>query len=192
MVKDSVAAITNFVTLYFVAFALNLSLNVMVTGNIVLNIVSYMAILPSLVLILSGPLRGAVRGSLVPSAGALTAKLIGVFPMFLMVFTTLVCPFCSTCDRAGGRVCCSLSRDLPRSVTGMVTGAGLGSGFNINAARVILISSSLSTGSTEGVAGRLRGISNMGCILNLRDIMNSLIPRRILPSSVADILGGSG
>lgn len=62
--KDSIAAMTKFMTLYIVAFTLNQSLNVIVTGNMLVNMVYYMAILPSLILMFSGLVRGAGRGLL--------------------------------------------------------------------------------------------------------------------------------
>lgn len=160
MVKDSIAAVTKFVTLYFVSFALKLSVNIIVIGNIVLNMLTYMAVLPSVVLYYSGVVRGAGRGPFLPSVKGVSSGIAGECLVCITLFMILLFP--TVCKGGRANICCGLSRALPGSLPDVVTGRGLGRSCSVGAARVVLMSDSASSTSMNGVLGRVSGISKVG------------------------------
>ncbi len=188
VIGSSVTTVAGFAALCFMSFTLGRDLGLVMAKGVVLGVIGCVTILPALILVLDKPLQATRHRSLIPDMKKFSAKLVRVFPVFLVIFAILIPPAYYGYSETNDEVYYDMGQCLPDDMEYVIANSKLSEDFDIASTHMVLVSADLPSRDVRSMMDEMEQVDGVKYVLGLESVIGSRVPEEVLPDSIRSIL----
>jgi hypothetical protein len=188
VVGSSITTIAGFLALCFMSFTLGRDLGIVMAKGVLLDVLSCVTVLPSLILLLDKPLQKTRHRSILPKMDGLAKGVTKVFPVFLALFVVLAPVFYFAYDKTNDEVYYDMGQCLPEDMEYVIANSKLSEEFDIASTHMLLVDASLPSKQVRSMISDMEQVDGVKYVLGLESVVGAGVPEEILPDSVRSIL----
>ncbi len=188
VIGSSMTTIAGFIALCFMSFTLGKDLGIVMAKGVLLGVLGCVTTLPSIIILMDGPLQKTKHKPLIPSMDKLAHKVTKVFPVFLVIFAVLIVPAYYGYSKTNKEVYYDMGESLPEDMKYVIANSKLSEDFNIASTHMLLVDSNLPDKSVKAMIKNMEGVEGVKYVLGLKSVLGSRVPEEILPESLTSAL----
>lgn len=188
VIGSSMTTVAGFIALCFMSFTLGKDLGIVMAKGVLLGVLGCVTILPSIIILMDGPLQKTKHKPLIPSMDKLAHKVTKVFPVFLVIFAVLIAPAYYGYSKTNKEVYYDMGESLPEDMKYVIANSKLSEDFNIASTHMLLVDSNLPDKSVKAMIKNMEGVEGVKYVLGLKSVLGSRVPEEILPESLTSAL----
>ena len=188
VIGSSITTVAGFIALMFMSFGLGLDLGTVMAKGVILGVIGCVTVLPAIILTFDKALEKAHHRPLLPNMNKLSARLLKIFPAFLIAFAAITVPAYVFQKQAQEDVYYDMGKSLPEDMSYVIAGNKLEEEYHMNSTHMVLIESKTSEDDVRKMGNELQGVQGVKFVLSLESLVGERIPIEALPSSVTEIL----
>ncbi|WP_281532190.1 MMPL family transporter [Anaerocolumna aminovalerica] len=188
VIGSSMTTVAGFIALCFMSFTLGKDLGIVMAKGVLLGVLGCVTILPSIIILMDGPLQKTKHKPLIPSMDKLAHKVTKVFPVFLIIFAVLIAPAYYGYSKTNKEVYYDMGESLPEDMKYVIANSKLSEDFNIASTHMLLVDSNLPDKSVKAMIKNMEGVEGVKYVLGLKSVLGSRVPEEILPESLTSAL----
>ncbi len=188
VIGSSVTTVAGFVALCFMTFTLGKDLGLVMAKGVILGVIGCVTVLPSLILIFDRPLQKTKHRSIIPDMKGFAAKVVKIFPVFLVVFALLIPPTYYGYSKTNDEVYYDMGQCLPQDIEYVIANSKLSEEFDIASTHMVLVSADTPTSSVRKMIKEMERVDGVKYVLGLESVIGSKVPEEILPESITSLL----
>ena len=185
---SSITTIAGFIALCFMSFTIGRDLGIVMAKGVLLGVIGCVTILPSMILLLDKPLQKTRHKSLIPDMKKFAGGVCKIFPVFLVLFVLLAVPAYFGYAGTNQEVYYDMGDCLPKDMECVIASTKLSEDFDIASTHMLLVDTSLSSKEVNDMVDEMEDVDGVRYILSLESAIGSVVPREILPDSIASIV----
>ncbi len=188
VVGSSITTIAGFIALCFMSFTMGRDLGIVMAKGVLLGVVGCVTVLPALILVFDKPLQKTKHKALIPDLNGLSAKLLKIFPVFLIIFVLLVLPAYYGYSKTNDEVYYNIGECLPDDMDYVIANNKLSESFDIASTHMLLVDAGLAAKDVRTMSEEMERVDGVKYVLGLESLVGSRIPEEVLPESVTGLL----
>ena len=188
VIGSSITTVAGFAALCFMTFTLGRDLGFVMAKGVILGVIGCVTVLPALILIFDRPLQKTKHRSIIPDMKNFAAKVVKIFPVFLVVFALLIPPAYDGYSKTNDEVYYDMGQCLPQDIEYVIANAKLSEDFDIASTHMVLVSADTPTSSVRKMIKEMEQVDGVKYVLGLESVVGSKVPEEILPESITSLL----
>ena len=188
VIGSSVTTVAGFAALCFMTFTLGRDLGLVMAKGVILGVIGCVTVLPALILIFDKPLQKTKHRSIIPDMKGFAAKIVKVFPVFLIIFALLIPPAYYGYSKTNDEVYYDMGQCLPQDIEYVIANSKLSEEFDIASTHMVLVSADTPTSSVRKMIKEMEQVNGVKYVLGLESVIGSKVPEEILPESITGLL----
>lgn len=188
VIGSSITTVAGFAALCFMTFTLGRDLGFVMAKGVILGVIGCVTVLPALILIFDRPLQKTKHRSIIPDMKNFAAKVVKIFPAFLVVFALLIPPAYYGYSKTNDEVYYDMGQCLPQDIEYVIANSKLSEDFDIASTHMVLVSAYTPTSSVRKMIKEMEQVDGVKYVLGLESVVGSKVPEEILPESITSLL----
>ena len=188
VIGSSITTVAGFAALCFMTFTLGRDLGFVMAKGVILGVIGCVTVLPALILIFDRPLQKTKHRSIIPDMKNFAAKVVKIFPVFLVVFALLIPPAYYGYSKTNDEVYYDMGQCLPQDIEYVISNSKLSEDFDIASTHMVLVSADTPTSSVRKMIKEMEQVDGVKYVLGLESVVGSKVPEEILPESITSLL----
>ncbi len=188
VVGSSVTTIAGFIALCFMSFTLGRDLGLVMAKGVLLGVIGCVTVLPALILVLDRPLQKLSHRPLILRTGKLAARLVRIFPVFLILFALIVVPAFYGYTKANDEVYYDLGRCLPEDINYAVSRSKLSEEFDVASTHMVLVDADLPAKQVRAMLDEMERVDGVKYAVGLESLIGDRIPAEFIPERLTGAL----
>ena len=188
VVGSSVTTIAGFIALCFMSFTLGRDLGLVMAKGVLLGVIGCVTVLPALILVLDRPLQKLSHRPLILRTGKLAARLVRIFPVFLILFALIVVPALYGYVKANDEVYYDLGRCLPEDINYAVSRSKLSEEFDVASTHMVLVDADLPARQVRAMLSEMEQVDGVKYAVGLESLIGDRIPAEFIPERLTSAL----
>ena len=188
VIGSSITTVAGFAALCFMTFTLGRDLGFVMAKGVILGVIGCVTVLPALILIFDRPLQKTKHRSIIPDMKNFAAKVVKIFPAFLVVFALLIPPAYYGYSKTNDEVYYDMGQCLPQDIEYVIANSKLSEDFDIASTHMVLVSADTPTSSVRKMIKEMEQVDGVKYVLGLESVVGSKVPEEILPESITSLL----
>ena len=188
VVGSSVTTIAGFIALCFMSFTLGRDLGLVMAKGVLLGVIGCVTVLPALILVLDRPLQKLSHRPLILRTGKLAARLVRIFPVFLILFALIVVPAFYGYVKANDEVYYDLGRCLPEDINYAVSRSKLSEEFDVASTHMVLVDADLPARQVRAMLSEMEQVDGVKYAVGLESLIGDRIPAEFIPERLTSAL----
>ena len=188
VVGSSVTTIAGFIALCFMSFTLGRDLGLVMAKGVLLGVIGCVTVLPALILVLDRPLQKLSHRPLILRTGKLAARLVRIFPVFLILFALIVVPAFYGYTKANDEVYYDLGRCLPEDINYAVSRSKLSEEFDVASTHMVLVDADLPARQVRAMLSEMEQVDGVKFAVGLESLIGDRIPAEFIPERLTGAL----
>lgn len=188
VIGSSITTVAGFAALCFMTFTLGRDLGFVMAKGVILGVIGCVTVLPALILIFDRPLQKTKHRSIIPNMKNFAAKVVKIFPVFLVVFALLIPPAYYGYSKTNDEVYYDMGQCLPQDIEYVIANSKLSEDFDIASTHMVLVSADTPTSSVRKMIKEMEQVDGVKYVLGLESVVGSKVPEEILPESITSLL----
>ena len=188
VIGSSITTVAGFAALCFMTFTLGRDLGFVMAKGVILGVIGCVTVLPALILIFDRPLQKTKHLSIIPDMKIFAAKVVKIFPVFLVVFALLIPPAYYGYSKTNDEVYYDMGQCLPQDIEYVIANSKLSEDFDIASTHMVLVSADTPTSSVRKMIKEMEQVDGVKYVLGLESVVGSKVPEEILPESITSLL----
>ena len=188
VVGSSVTTIAGFIALCFMSFTLGRDLGLVMAKGVLLGVIGCVTVLPALILVLDRPLQKLSHRPLILRTGKLAARLVRIFPVFLILFALIVVPAFYGYTKANDEVYYDLGRCLPEDINYAVSRSKLSEEFDVASTHMVLVDADLPARQVRAMLREMEQVDGVKYAVGLESLIGDRIPAEFIPERLTSAL----
>jgi predicted RND superfamily exporter protein len=188
VVGSSVTTIAGFIALCFMSFTLGRDLGLVMAKGVLLGVIGCVTVLPALILVLDRPLQKLSHRPLILRTGKLAARLVRIFPVFLILFALIVVPAFYGYVKANDEVYYDLGRCLPEDINYAVSRSKLSEEFDVASTHMVLVDADLPAKQVRAMLDEMERVDGVKYAVGLESLIGDRIPAEFIPERLTGAL----
>lgn len=188
VVGSSVTTIAGFIALCFMSFTLGRDLGLVMAKGVLLGVIGCVTVLPALILVLDRPLQKLSHRPLILRTGKLAARLVRIFPVFLILFALIVVPAFYGYTKANDEVYYDLGRCLPEDINYAVSRSKLSEEFDVASTHMVLVDADLPAKQVRAMLSEMEQVDGVKYAVGLESLIGDRIPAEFIPERLTSAL----
>ena len=188
VIGSSITTVAGFAALCFMTFTLGRDLGFVMAKGVILGVIGCVTVLPALILIFDRPLQKTKHRSIIPDMKNFAAKVVKIFPVFLVVFALLSPPAYYGYSKTNDEVYYDMGQCLPQDIEYVIANSKLSEDFDIASTHMVLVSADTPTSSVRKMIKEMEQVDGVKYVLGLESVVGSKVPEEILPESITSLL----
>ncbi|MBQ6281244.1 MAG: MMPL family transporter [Oscillospiraceae bacterium] len=188
VVGSSVTTIAGFIALCFMSFTLGRDLGLVMAKGVLLGVIGCVTVLPALILVLDRPLQKLSHRPLILRTGKLAARLVRIFPVFLILFALIVAPALYGYVKANDEVYYDLGRCLPEDINYAVSRSKLSEEFDVASTHMVLVDADLPAKQVRAMLSEMEQVDGVKYAVGLESLIGDRIPAEFIPERLTGAL----
>lgn len=188
VIGSSITTVAGFAALCFMTFTLGRDLGFVMAKGVILGVIGCVTVLPALILIFDRPLQKTKHRSIIPDMKNFAAKVVKIFPVFLVVFALLIPPAYYGYSKTNDEVYYDMGQCLPQDIEYVIANSKLSEDFDIASTHMVLVSADTTTSSVRKMIKEMEQVDGVKYVLGLESVVGSKVPEEILPESITSLL----
>ena len=188
VIGSAATTIAGFIALCFMSFTMGRDLGIVMAKGVLLGVLGCVTVLPSMILLLDGPLQKTRHKSLIPDSTRFAKWVTRAFPVFLAVFVLLVVPAYMGYSRTNDEVYYDMGQCLPQDIEYVIANSKLSEEFDIASTHMVLVDAHLPSRDVRGMIRAMNQVDGVKYVLSLESVVGSRVPEEMLPESVTSLL----
>ena len=188
VIGSSITTVAGFAALCFMTFTLGRDLGFVMAKGVILGVIGCVTVLPALILIFDRPLQKTKHRSIIPDMKNFAAKVVKIFPVFLVVFALLIPPAYYGYSKTNDEVYYDMGQCLPQDIEYVIANSKLSEDFDIASTHMVLVSADTPTSSVRKMIKEMEQVDGVKYVLGLESVVGSKVPEEILPESITSLL----
>ena len=188
VIGSSITTVAGFAALCFMTFTLGRDLGFVMAKGVILGVIGCVTVLPALILIFDRPLQKTKHRSIIPNMKNFAAKVVKIFPVFLVVFALLIPPAYYGYSKTNDEVYYDMGQCLPQDIEYVIANSKLSEDFDIASTHMVLVSADTPTSSVRKMIKEMEQVDGVTYVLGLESVVGSKVPEEILPESITSLL----
>lgn len=188
VIGSSITTVAGFAALCFMTFTLGRDLGFVMAKGVILGVIGCVTVLPALILIFDRPLQKTKHRSIIPDMKNFAAKVVKIFPVFLVVFALLIPPAYYGYSKTNDEVYYDMGQCLPQDIEYVIANSKLSEDFDIASTHMVLVSADTPTSSVRKMIKEMEQVDGVKYVLGLESVVGSKVPEEILPESITSPL----
>ena len=188
VIGSSITTVAGFAALCFMTFTLGRDLGFGMAKGVILGVIGCVTVLPALILIFDRPLQKTKHRSIIPDMKNFAAKVVKIFPVFLVVFALLIPPAYYGYSKTNDEVYYDMGQCLPQDIEYVIANSKLSEDFDIASTHMVLVSADTPTSSVRKMIKEMEQVDGVKYVLGLESVVGSKVPEEILPESITSLL----
>ncbi len=188
VVGSSVTTIAGFIALCFMSFTLGRDLGLVMAKGVLLGVIGCVTVLPALILVLDRPLQKLSHRPLILRTGKLAARLVRIFPVFLILFALIVVPAFYGYTKANDEVYYDLGRCLPEDINYAVSRSKLSEEFDVASTHMVLVDADLPARQVRAMLSEMEQVDGVKYAVGLESLIGDRIPAEFIPERLTSAL----
>ena len=188
VIGSAATTIAGFIALCFMSFTMGRDLGIVMAKGVLLGVLGCVTVLPSMILLLDGPLQKTRHKSLIPDSTRFAKWITRAFPVFLAVFVLLAVPAYMGYSRTNDEVYYDMGQCLPQDIEYVIANSKLSEEFDIASTHMVLVDAHLPSRDVRGMIREMNQVDGVKYVLSLESVVGSRVPEEMLPESVTSLL----
>ncbi len=188
VIGSAATTIAGFIALCFMSFTMGRDLGIVMAKGVLLGVLGCVTVLPSMILLLDGPLQKTRHKSLIPDSTRFAKWVTRAFPVFLAVFVLLAVPAYMGYSRTNDEVYYDMGQCLPQDIEYVIANSKLSEEFDIASTHMVLVDAHLPSRDVRGMLRAMNQVDGVKYVLSLESVVGSRVPEEMLPESVTSLL----
>ena len=188
VIGSSVTTVAGFAALCFMTFTLGRDLGLVMAKGVILGVIGCVTVLPALILLFDKPLQKTKHRSIIPDMKVFAAKVIKIFPVFLVIFVLLIPPAYYGYSKTNDEVYYDMGQCLPQDIEYVIANSKLSEDFDIASTHMVLVSADTPTSSVRKMIKEMERVDGVKYVLGLESVIGSKVPEEILPENLTSLL----
>ena len=188
VIGSSITTVAGFAALCFMTFTLGRDLGFVMAKGVILGVIGCVTVLPALILIFDRPLQKTKHRSIIPDMKNFAAKVVKIFPVFLVVFALLIPPAYYGYSKTNDEVYYDMGQCLPQDIEYVIANSKLSEDFDSASTHMVLVSADTPTSSVRKMIKEMEQVDGVKYVLGLESVVGSKVPEEILPESITSLL----
>ncbi len=188
VIGSSVTTIAGFAALCFMAFTLGRDLGIVMAKGVLLGVIGCVTFLPSLILVLDKPLRKTHHKPLIPDIKKFSAKIVKIFPVFLIVFVIITIPAYYGYSEANDEVYYDIGQCLPQDINFVIANSKLRDEFDIATTHMVLADADLPTETVAQMVSEMEKVEGIKHLISLESVLGTKVPTEAVPDALKGML----
>ncbi len=188
VVGSSVTTIAGFIALCFMSFTLGRDLGLVMAKGVLLGVIGCVTVLPALILVLDRPLQKLSHRPLILRTGKLAARLVRIFPVFLILFALIVVPAFYGYTKANDEVYYDLGKCLPEDINYAVSRSKLSEEFDVASTHMVLVDADLPAKQVRAMLSEMEQVDGVKYAVGLESLIGDRIPAEFIPERLTGAL----
>lgn len=188
VIGSSITTVAGFAALCFMTFTLGRDLGFVMAKGVILGVIGCVTVLPALILIFDRPLQKTKHRSIIPDMKNFAAKVVKIFPAFLVMFALLIPPAYYGYSKTNDEVYYDMGQCLPQDIEYVIANSKLSEDFDIASTHMVLVSADTPTSSVRKMIKEMEQVDGVKYVLGLESVVGSKVPEEILPESITSLL----
>ena len=188
VIGSSITTVAGFAALCFMTFTLGRDLGCVMAKGVILGVIGCVTVLPALILIFDRPLQKTKHRSIIPDMKNFAAKVVKIFPVFLVVFALLIPPAYYGYSKTNDEVYYDMGQCLPQDIEYVIANSKLSEDFDSASTHMVLVSADTPTSSVRKMIKEMEQVDGVKYVLGLESVVGSKVPEEILPESITSLL----
>lgn len=188
VIGSSITTVAGFAALCFMTFTLGRDLGFVMAKGVILGVIGCVTVLPALILIFDRPLQKTKHRSIIPDMKNFAAKVVKIFPAFLVVFALLIPPAYYGYSKTNDEVYYDMGQCLPQDIEYVIANSKLSEDFDIASTHMVLVNADTPTSSVRKMIKEMEQVDGVKYVLGLESVVGSKVPEEILPESITSLL----
>ena len=188
VIGSAATTIAGFIALCFMSFTMGRDLGIVMAKGVLLGVLGCVTVLPSMILLLDGPLQKTRHKSLIPDSTRFAKWVTRAFPVFLAVFVLLAVPAYMGYSRTNDEVYYDMGQCLPQDIEYVIANSKLSEEFDIASTHMVLVDAHLPSRDVRGMIRAMNQVDGVKYVLSLESVAGSRVPEEMLPESVTSLL----
>ena len=188
VVGSSVTTIAGFIALCFMSFTLGRDLGLVMAKGVLLGVIGCVTVLPALILVLDRPLQKLSHRPLILRTGKLAARLVRIFPVFLILFALIVVPAFYGYTKANDEVYYDLGKCLPEDINYAVSRSKLSEEFDVASTHMVLVDADLPAKQVRAMLDEMEQVDGVKYAVGLESLIGDRIPAEFIPERLTSAL----
>ncbi len=188
VVGSSVTTIAGFIALCFMSFTLGRDLGLVMAKGVLLGVIGCVTVLPALILVLDRPLQKLSHRPLILRTGKLAARLVRIFPVFLILFALIVVPAFYGYTKANDEVYYDLGKCLPEDINYAVSRSKLSEEFDVASTHMVLVDADLPAKQVRAMLDEMEQVDGVKYAVGLESLIGDRIPAEFIPERLTSTL----
>ncbi|MDY3816228.1 MAG: MMPL family transporter [Candidatus Limiplasma sp.] len=188
VIGSAATTIAGFIALCFMSFTMGRDLGIVMAKGVLLGVLGCVTVLPSMILLLDGPLQKTRHKSLIPDSTRFAKWVTRAFPVFLAVFVLLAVPAYMGYSRTNDEVYYDMGQCLPQDIEYVIANSKLSEEFDIASTHMVLVDAHLPSRDVRGMIRAMNQVDGVKYVLSLESVVDSRVPEEMLPESVTSLL----
>ena len=188
VIGSSITTVAGFAALCFMTFTLGRDLGFVMAKGVILGVIGCVTVIPALILIFDRPLQKTKHRSIIPDMKNFAAKVVKIFPVFLVVFALLIPPAYYGYSKTNDEVYYDMGQCLPQDIEYVIANSKLSEDFDIASTHMVLVSADTPTSSVRKMIKEMEQVDGVKYVLGLESVVGSKVPEEILPESITSLL----
>ena len=188
VVGSSVTTIAGFIALCFMSFTLGRDLGLVMAKGVLLGVIGCVTVLPALILVLDRPLQKLSHRPLILRTGKLAARLVRIFPVFLILFALIVVPAFYGYTKANDEVYYDLGKCLPEDINYAVSRSKLSEEFDVASTHMVLVDADLPAKQVRAMLSEMEQVDGVKYAVGLESLIGDRIPAEFIPERLTSAL----
>ena len=188
VIGSSITTVAGFAALCFMTFTLGRDLGFVMAKGVILGVIGCVTVLPALILIFDRPLQKTKHRSIIPDMKNFAAKVVKIFPVFLVVFALLIPPAYYGYSKTNDEVYYDMGQCLPQDIEYVIANSKLSEDFDIASTHMVLVSADTPTSYVRKMIKEMEQVDGVKYVLGLESVVGSKVPEEILPESITSLL----
>ncbi len=188
VVGSSVTTIAGLIALCFMSFTLGRDLGLVMAKGVLLGVIGCVTVLPALILVLDRPLQKLSHRPLILRTGKLAARLVRIFPVFLILFALIVVPAYYGYTKANDEVYYDLGRCLPEDINYAVSRSKLSEEFDVASTHMVLVDADLPAKQVRAMLDEMERVDGVKYAVGLESLIGDRIPAEFIPERLTGAL----
>ena len=176
VIGSSITTVAGFAALCFMTFTLGRDLGFVMAKGVILGVIGCVTVLPALILIFDRPLQKTKHRSIIPDMKNFAAKVVKIFPVFLVVFALLIPPAYYGYSKTNDEVYYDMGQCLPQDIEYVIANSKLSEDFDIASTHMVLVSADTPTSSVRKMIKEMEQVDGVKYVLGLESVVGSKGP----------------
>lgn len=188
VVGSSLTTVAGFIALCFMSFTLGRDLGIVMAKGVLFGVIGCVTVLPSLILMLDKPLQKTKHKSLIPNMDKAAGGIVKIFPVFLIIFVTLMPIAIYGNSKTNDEVYYDMGQCLPEDMEYVIANTKLSEEFDIASTHMVLVDASVSPKDVRSMTKEMEEVPGIKYVLGLESVVGAQVPEEMLPDSIVSIL----
>lgn len=187
---SGLATTCGFLSLGIMRLGIGRDIGFVMAKGVFLSVITTFTVLPSLLLVFSGPIHRFQHGSVLPSFHALSRFVVKHSGVFLIIGLILLIP--AWFGQANAKVYYNLEQSLPSNMKSIVSLNILKKDFDMDTTHMVLVHDTVPAYRLGQMETELSSVSGVNKVLGVDNTLGPGVPSSMLPQSIRDLTQKDG